>query len=273
VPLLLAEATAHDLDVVVASRRVAGGVDVGLSGSWRRFVSSAATWVARSACPRSLKGISDPMSGFFAVRRAAVDVDALHPQGFKILVEIMASHAGLTRGEIPFVFGRRHAGDSKATATEGLRFAGLLLAIRFRGLTRSRPGATRGWSRRFVQFGLVGVTGIFVNSLALWLLAASPVARLPYLLAAVLATQASSLWNFVGYETWVFPGQKRSSAWSRLLRTMLVNDTALILRLPLLAFFVEALGIGVLVANVLTLVVLFLSRFFVSDRFIYAQGA
>jgi dolichol-phosphate mannosyltransferase len=258
----VAEAERAGQDVVVASRHVPGGSDGGLAGWRRRAASRAATGLARAACPRALRGISDPMSGFFAVRREALALEALKPQGFKILVEILARHPHLRRGEVPFVFAERHAGQSKAGAAEGWRFLRLLMHLRVRG----------GWHSRMIQFGLVGLAGLAVNTVALWLFATPMWGGLPYLVAAVLATQVSSAWNFFGYETWVYPGAKRSRWWSRLLRTTAVNDAALIFRLPLMALLVEIVGIGYLVANALTLFLLFVSRFLVSDRLIYNQG-
>jgi dolichol-phosphate mannosyltransferase len=55
-----------------------------------------------------------------------------------------------------------------------------------------------------LRFGAVGASGIAVNQLVLWAWVAG--AGHHYLLGAVVATQASSTWNFCLTERWVFPG-------------------------------------------------------------------
>ena len=57
----------------------------------------------------------------------------------------------------------------------------------------------------FGRFGVVGATGLVVNTLLLALFA--DVAGLYYVMAAILATQGSTLWNFTLTERWVFAGR------------------------------------------------------------------
>jgi len=94
------------------------------------------------------------MSGFFLVERDCLDLDRLRPMGFKILLEIAARTPHLRIAEVPFVFGPRYAGTTKADAGEGLRYAGHLL--RLRCATAKRRGA-RGRSHDYDIHGLVGV--------------------------------------------------------------------------------------------------------------------
>ena len=68
----LAEAIREDdVDIVVASRYIAGG---GTSQwSWlRRFMSKGATHLATCVLPLTLADVSDPMSGMFFVRASAI---------------------------------------------------------------------------------------------------------------------------------------------------------------------------------------------------------
>jgi dolichol-phosphate mannosyltransferase len=129
VPELVRAGRRSGADLVVASRHVAGGDAAGLDGAARAAVSEAATRLAQAAFPRRLRGISDPMSGFFAVRPAALELDQLRPEGFKILLEILVRTPRLRTHEVGFVFAPRHAGDSKASAREGLRFARHVLRL------------------------------------------------------------------------------------------------------------------------------------------------
>ena len=54
------------------------------------------------------------MSGLFAFRRAAVDLDRLNPIGFKILLEILVRHPAARVAEVAYSFAPRTAGESKA---------------------------------------------------------------------------------------------------------------------------------------------------------------
>jgi glycosyltransferase involved in cell wall biosynthesis len=130
-PDLLGEARRSNADVVVASRRRAGGAVSGFSAR-RRALSRGSEWMARALFPVRLRRVSDPMSGFFLVRRAAVDLEALRPCGFKILLEILLSDPRLSLSELGFHFGERHAGQSKASLREGRSYLRHLLALRVR---------------------------------------------------------------------------------------------------------------------------------------------
>ncbi len=247
-------------DVVVASRHVGGGSSQGLAGWSRVAVSGGATTLAKLAFPRRLHGTTDPMSGFFAVRREALDLEALRPDGFKILLEVLVRSGRLRVAEVGFTFADRVHGDSKASFLEGLRY--LRALIRLRASTKQA---------RALAFAAVGVSGIAVN-LGLVLLLSGAVG-LHYLWAAALATQGSSTWNSLLTEHLVFadraaPGGRRQ----RLLRSWLLNNAALLLRLPLLAFLVDGAGLPVLPATFLTLLAAFAGRYSVTDRLIYAPG-
>jgi dolichol-phosphate mannosyltransferase len=117
------------------------------------------------------------------------------------------------------------------------------------------------------RFAAVGATGIVVNQLILWAWVAG--AEHHYLLGAVVATQGSSTWNFCLTERWVFPGGGGRSLGSRYLMFLGINNSTLLLRIPVLALLTSFLGVNYLVSNFLTLVVLFLLRFLVSDRVIW----
>ncbi len=87
---LVWEAVTTGADVVVGSRYVPGGGHEGLSSGRRVAVSRGAHLVTRTLFPRRLRGVTDSMSGLFAVRLAALDGVQLRPHGFKILLEVLA---------------------------------------------------------------------------------------------------------------------------------------------------------------------------------------
>ncbi|QCE35413.1 polyprenol monophosphomannose synthase [Acetobacteraceae bacterium] len=100
-------------DLVVGTRYAQGGAADGLSGKYREWLSKLGTKVAQKI---SGKSCSDPMSGFFAVRRELIEelIPTMRTKGFKILFEFLAkSPSNLTIRELPFVFKDRLAGESK----------------------------------------------------------------------------------------------------------------------------------------------------------------
>ncbi len=267
VPDLLRAGQESGADLVVASRYVGAGSAGGLSTATRERVSGGANALARSVFPRRLADCTDPMSGFFAIRRGSVDLDRLQPHGFKILLETIARSPRLKVAEVPFVFQARHSGQSKASLSEGLIFVRKLASLRVASIFgRHSQAATRA-----LGFAAVGATGILANSLALYLFVSVIGANL--LLGAALATQFSTAWNYLLTDSLVFRGPKHRSGWTRFLGFAAINNAVLLLRLPLLSWLVHSVGVGYLIANVLTLVAVFVVRFLISDRYLFRTGA
>jgi dolichol-phosphate mannosyltransferase len=136
--------------IAVASRYTHDGEASGLASLRRRAVSTAATRLSHLVLRRALDGCSDPMTGFFAVRRAELDLSRLDPSGFKILLEVLGTH-DLRVAEVPFTFRRRHAGTSKATLRQGALFLRQLLSLRLRG-------GRRAGGRRVPRAGAAGTS-------------------------------------------------------------------------------------------------------------------
>jgi len=116
-------------DLAVASRHVQGG---GV-GSWnllRRIVSRGAQAIGLVILPEVLSRISDPMSGFFMVRREAIEGVDLNPTGYKILIEVLARGRIRSIGESPYIFRERKEGASKATAAVYMQYLKHLLRLR-----------------------------------------------------------------------------------------------------------------------------------------------
>jgi dolichol-phosphate mannosyltransferase len=73
--------------------------------------------------------VADPMSGFFLVRRRSLQGLVLRPSGFKILLEILVRADLRSVAEVPFTFGARQAGKSKAGLGVGMDYLGLLAKL------------------------------------------------------------------------------------------------------------------------------------------------
>jgi len=99
VPVLLMTAIEQQADLVVATRRADASQVTGLNTA-RNLISHGLDLVARTFFFRRLRGVSDPLTGFFLVRVKALDLQALHPKGFKILMEILVRNPKL-RNALP----------------------------------------------------------------------------------------------------------------------------------------------------------------------------
>ncbi|MDT4932599.1 MAG: hypothetical protein QOK11_491 [Pseudonocardiales bacterium] len=275
VPTLVRTGESAAADLVVASRYTGAGEAKGLDSAVRVLVSSGTTRLAKATFPRRLSGCSDPMSGFFAVRLSSLELDRLRPNGFKILLEILARSPRLKIAEAPFTFAERHSGESKASWREGMLFARRLCSLRiatvFGGRGGLEAGARRGGlAARVGGFAGVGLSGVAVNSVALWALV--EMFHAPLLLAAAIATQASTAWNFLLTDQFVFAGPKARRPWPRFAGFAVLNNALLLGRLPLLAWLVHSAGMGYVLANVVTLIAAFTARFILSDRYLFAPG-
>jgi dolichol-phosphate mannosyltransferase len=253
IPALLAAALPDAADVVIGSRYVPGGSASGLAGTTRHLVSTGSNLLCRLAFPRRLRGVSDVMSGFFLVRVAAVDQSGLRPDGYKILLELLATAGPLRIREVGYTFAERHAGASNASMSEGVRFVRRLFSLRV-----PRPA----------RFALVGASGTVPN---LFGTAVLHHLGLHYLAAAILATQVAIAWNFAGCELLVWDRQ----AGSRLRRYptfAVINNVDLVIRLPLLALLVGRWGVGIGTATLLSLAAAVIVRYLVVERMVYRRS-
>ena len=138
IPLLLAALDTERADVVVASRRIPGGSDGDGFTPFRRAASAGLGSAVRWLFPTRVRPVTDPLSGFFAVRLGAVDLARLNPDGFKILLEVLATHGRLVTTEVAYQFSGRNEGVSKASMSQAGRFLGHVVDLRIR---TSRPWA------------------------------------------------------------------------------------------------------------------------------------
>jgi dolichol-phosphate mannosyltransferase len=151
VPALLRAAKEGDADVVVASRYMEGG-STGDLASDRVRISRLASALSQLLC----KGLTDPMSGFFLVRRTFLErvVRRVYGRGFKILLDLVAAARGEVRvAELPYRMRSRQHGESKLGARVIAEFFMLLL---YHMTGRLLPA-------RFFLFALVGATGVGVH--------------------------------------------------------------------------------------------------------------
>jgi dolichol-phosphate mannosyltransferase len=192
-----------DTDLVVASRYLDGREVPGWDAR-RLRLSRLATRLARRALGAEL---TDPMSGFFMLRREAfaAAVRRLSGIGFKILVDLLASSPRPLRVvELPYDFRERHAGQSKLDGRALHDFA-LLLVDKLVG---------RWVPARFVLFAAIGGLGVFVHLAVLALVFGS--LRLSFLAGQTVATLAAMVFNYALNNELTYRDRRlRGLAWLR----------------------------------------------------------
>ncbi|MGA2189241.1 MAG: glycosyltransferase family 2 protein [Steroidobacteraceae bacterium] len=179
IPELLS-ALRNGADVAVGSRFTEGGSTAEDWGPFRWLNSRVATIFAFP-----LTTISDPMSGFFALRRTTVDTGRdFDPIGYKILLEIIVKCRCRYVSEVPIHFDSRHLGHSKLSIHEQIKY--------FRHLRRLYTYRYGTWSH-LAQFLAVGASGLGINLLTLTFLLQQGVTERPAVAAAIVI---SMVWNF-----------------------------------------------------------------------------
>lgn len=116
---LISEIRRSDCDLVIASRYVKGGKIVGWSPK-RMFLSKFATNLSKLIF--GLADVSDPMSGFFIVKRSKIRKMQFSTSGFKILLEILVKSKDIKIKEIPYTFFDRALGASKLNSKVTIDF-------------------------------------------------------------------------------------------------------------------------------------------------------
>ncbi len=134
------QAVAQNVDLVLASRYIKGGSYLGLAGVGRRFISVGLKWTAKLLFPEQLLRISDPLGGFFLLRRSLLADVSLRPIGYKILLELLIRCQWRQVLEVPYHFRTRVHGQSKANMQQGI-----LALQHMQRLWREVPAAGRVW--------------------------------------------------------------------------------------------------------------------------------
>ncbi|MDD5188851.1 MAG: glycosyltransferase family 2 protein [Methanoregula sp.] len=260
VPVMVNEIRAG-YDVVIGSRYMEGG---GIR-KWplkRRVISIGATFLGRLLFP----DVSDPVSGFFAVKKRVVAHAALKPRGYKILLEVLGKGTWEKDLEIPFEFVDREIGSSKLKLKTIIEYAEQVIDIALFSISHHESAAWKEWKRVF-KFGLVGISGIVVNMVVLWYL--TEFVGLFYLVSSLFAIELSILNNFFWNDLWTFnagTSNRFSSRWHRLLAFHAVSAGGLVINMGILYLLTSVGGVYYLVSNIVGILVGFVWNFFVNRR-------
>jgi dolichol-phosphate mannosyltransferase len=170
-------------DLVVGTRYAEGGS----TGDWnesRKSMSRLATRVSHLILKHP---VSDPMSGFFMLRREVLDstVRTLSGMGFKILLDILSTiKTPLKVEEVAYRFRDRHSGESKLDSMVIWEY-GMLLADKTIG---------RYIPVRFLAFSIIGGLGVFVHLAILSI--GLKIMGIEFEIAQTVATGLAMVFNF-----------------------------------------------------------------------------
>jgi len=181
-------------DLAIGSRDVKGGGCEGWSLT-RRIISKGAIFLSHFLLPRT-RGINDPMSGLFMLRRPVIEGADLKPTGYKILLEILIAGHFDKVTEVPYGFKVREKGESKLSSKTQIDYLKHLYSL----MKRS------GELSRFVKLALVALSGVLINVGAYWLL--TRFAGINNYLAVAIGFEASIISDFLLNRFFTFSGRR-----------------------------------------------------------------
>lgn len=255
VPEMLGVAERGAADLVIASRLKKGGSTAGMN-SFRIATARTFAFTTKLAFPMRLRHISDPLTGFFLLRNGAVDWDVLRPDGFKILLEIVVRSPKMRITEIPFTFGARFDGESKANLHEVVRLLRHYVKLRYSA------------DSYLIRFLLVGLMGL-LNQTALLYLLGDYVQLRPFL-AFILASEATIVVNWFPIERWAFDDRReRHPVRWRFGRYLLLNHWLLCVSAVIFMLLLPTTSI--LPASLIAICAMTLIRWLISDLFIWKR--
>ena len=248
-----------DIDLVIASRYVAGGSVEGW-GTVRRLISKGAGFLAHILLPKTRR-VSDPMSGFFLLRKSVVEGTNLMPSGYKILLEVLAVGQFQRVAEVPYGFRLREKGESKLGAREQIDYLRHLLSLMRR----------TGELARFFKFCLVGASGVFVNEGLLWIL--KQFGGLPLALSSAISIETSIISNYVLNNLFTFADRRApgDSFFRRLVKFNLVSLVGLGINLGTLLALTHFFKLHYLLANLVGIAIAMLWNYLANREWTWAD--
>ena len=280
IPRLIEPIINDGVDLVIGSRYVKGG-KIKEWGFVRRLISKGATFLSHIAVLK-LRGIKDTMSGFFALKKSAIEGVELNPLGYKILLEILVKGNIRRVREVPYVFEKRYAGESKLGSREIFGYVKHLIQL----------SLWTGDFWRILKYVIVGLSGLFINLLILYSLIdlrfleltlgifnihlpnqikaftiIVPKDILVKVLAASVSIELSIIWNFMLNNFWTFKDRTKKgwNAVKALFKFNLVSVGGILINLAIYTLLLTTIGMHYLIAETIAVFVAFAWNFIIND--------
>ncbi len=247
--------------IVVGSRKSDGG---GIDG-WskrRQFISWGATMLARLF---GFNNSSDPMSGYFGITREFFHdvVEEINPRGFKILLEFLAKAPAGKVEEIGFKFQPRQYGESKLTGSIMLQYVLGLYDIRFGKLI----------PLRFINYALVGFSGVFINQMGLLL--GIETFKFSHEISLIFGIELSILSNFLLNNYFTFRDRRKKTVKglaNGLLLFHLVSALGAVINYAVAILFSEKSGWSIYLSNLLGIAIATIWNFVLNLHWTWAEN-
>ncbi len=257
-PMLKALSEIKNYDIIVASRYVENGINN--SQIKRKFLSKSARLLGKLLLPKVIKKVSDPLSGYFIIKRETIAEIEMHPIGYKILLEVLARGRIESIKEIGYIFGKREKGVSKAKSKAYIDYILHLLKLQVTSwpLFRLRKWVT------------VGVSGFAVDMLMFFILL--NFLNIPLTISAFLSAEIAIINNFFWNDRWTFgdlakktPGLYKKGM--RFWKFNLICLSGLVLHTIIIRWFVFGFEINPYIAKVLTIIIVSIWNLLLNFRF------
>jgi len=261
IPSMYNEIKNNNTDIVIGSRYMKGG---GIE-DWpikRRIISWGATFLSRILFPE----ITDPISGFFAIKKdLVIHTPHITPRGYKILLEFLGKCRWHTFKEIPYIFQNRKLGNSKLKTTTIIDFIKQLISISI------FPG--RAWDevRKIIKFGIVGLIGVATNMICLSVF--KEIFNTPLIYASFLAIEISIITNFLMNDNFTFKGMKcEKSFLHRMFSYNSICIGSMIINIAVL-MALSSIGINYLIGDAVGILIGYIWNFLANRKITWVENS
>ena len=200
------------------------------------------------------------------VRRSAIANCAMNPLGYKILIEVLGRGQIDKVAEVGYVFQERQEGESKVTWRQYVDYILHLLRLRARGRITKIRQKFQVPLQRFLQFGLVGLSGVFVDMAILYLL--SDVSTLGWGItrSKIISSEVAVINNFLWNDLWTFRDiSSQQVGWHKRIRRFLKFNficlIGIVLNILILNFLYNYLHINQYLANLIAIAIVTIWNF------------
>jgi dolichol-phosphate mannosyltransferase len=226
IPAMIEPILEEKCDATVASRYIPGGG----CENWplaRRIISRGAGLLAKG-----VTSLSDPTSGFMAIRKNVMNGVQLDPRGWKIVLEVTVKTNPRIL-EVPIIFKDRKEGESKLGIKAQMDYFHHL----WRLYEYKHPTLFE-----FIKFCLVGFSGLFVDTAVL--VALVGLLALDPRFAAVFAFFVAVSWNYVFDRIWAFKAGRSIKISYSYISFIVICLFGLGIRIGVMHLFIEYAGLG-----------------------------
>ena len=252
VPML--EALDEGADMVLPSRYIGGGDSEGLSAV--RKLASRSAAAASKLLLKSMKNVSDPMSGFFMLRSKVIEGVKFRPIGWKILMEVLTLGNYSHVAEISYGFENRRSGESKLGFRITVQYFFHILSLMFRSERE----------RRFYAFILASLSGVLVDMLFFVLI--TLIWTLNINTSAAISGLAAMIASYIFNRYITFRSTRSSYGLSECLKYLLVSSICLAIK-NFLILFISATRLEAFWCNLAGILTASLFSYFLSRKWVF----